>query len=438
MTGDRRSILIDARVNALPGAHGIARSVMQLAAHLAPSGGRALRVLVNGHREQIFPLSALPPHAEVIDTDITLPAVHRCRELARLIRAARADVLWVPYPTFTPVIRPCPVVVTIHDCTLENDVSFAGGRHRQAGLRLATWAVLRRAAATTAPTRAALADILQHYPYAPRPTLVPNGVDTRPFAGVTPADVAAARTRYQLPRQFILTVGAHRPHKNHGTLVRALARLPAAVSLVIVGYFDRNFPDPLPGLIARLGLQSRVRLLPEVDDGLLPAVYRAASVFAFPSLAEGYGLPVLEAMACGTPVVASDIPALAEVSGSAALLIPPDDLAGWAGALGRVLADPVTAARLSAAGPRVAAGAGWERGAAALSGVLSEVADGRPGAFPAGEVPPAGATVPGAAPAAGPATAAAGGPVTAAAGGPVTAPAARPATAAAGGPAKRA
>ena len=133
MTGDRRSILIDARVNALPGAHGIARSVLQLAAHLPPPpGGRALRVLVNAHREQIFPLSALPPHAEVINTDITLPAVHRCRELARLIRAAGADVLWVPYPTFTPVIRPCPVVVTIHDCTIENDVGFAGGWHRQA------------------------------------------------------------------------------------------------------------------------------------------------------------------------------------------------------------------------------------------------------------------------------------------------------------------
>ena len=207
-------------------------------------------------------------------------------------------------------------------------------------------------------------------------------MDARPFAGVTPADVAAARARYQLPRQFILTVGAHRPHKNHGILVRALAALPAAVSLVIVGYFDRSFPDPLPGLIARLGLESRIRLIPEVDDGLLPAVYRASSVFAFPSLAEGYGLPVLEALACGTPVVASDIPALAEVSGPAAVLIPPHDLAGWAGALGRVLADPATAARLAAAGPPVAAGAGWERGAAALSGVLSAVADRRPGARP--------------------------------------------------------
>jgi glycosyltransferase involved in cell wall biosynthesis len=389
MTGDRHSILIDARVNAFSGAHGIARSVMQLAAHMArPPAGRVLRVLVNAGRDQIFPLSVLPPHAEVIDTDITLPAVHRCRELARLIRAARADVLWVPYPTFTPVIRPCPIVVTVHDCTIESDVGFAGGWHRQAGLRLATWAVLRRAAATTAPTRAALADIVQHYPHAPRPTLVRNGVDIRPFAGVTPADVAAARARYQLPRQFILTVGAHRPHKNHETLVRALAALPAGISLVVVGFFDRSFPDPLPGLIARLGLGSRVLLIPEVDESLLPAVYRAAGVFAFPSLAEGYGLPVLEAMAAGIPVVASDIPVLAEVAGPGAVLVPPHDVAGWAGALGRALTDPGVRARMSAAGPPVAARRGWERGAAALSGLLSAVAAGPAGPAPAVQAPP--------------------------------------------------
>lgn len=380
MTADR-SILVDARVNAFPGAHGIARSVMQLAAHMPrPAGGLALRVLVNGGREQIFPLSWLPGHADVIDTDITLGAVHRCRELARLIRAAGAAVLYVPYPTFTPFIRPCPIVVTIHDCTIESDVGFAGSRARQAGLKLATRTVLRRAAATTAPTRASLAEIRQHYPSAPRPTLVPNGVDARPFAAVTPGAVAAARARYQLPRRFILTVGAHRPHKNHAILVRALAALPADVSLVIVGYFDPSFPDPLPGLVAELGLESRVRLIPGVAEESLPAVYRASSVFAFPSLAEGFGLPVLEAMASGVPVVASDIPSLAEVSGSAAMLVPPGDVTAWVSALAAMLGSAAVSARFSAAGVSAAAGAGWAGGAAALSALLSSVASGRPAA----------------------------------------------------------
>lgn len=377
MASGRRSILIDARVNGLAGAHGIARSVMKLTAHMRPADdGLALRVLVNTCRPQLFPLSELPAHAEVIDTDITLGAVHRCWELARLIRSAGAAALYSPYPTFTPIVRPCPLVVTIHDCTIESDLGFAGGWHRQAGLKLATRTVLRRASATTAPTQVSLAAIRQHYPTAPHLTLVPNGVDVRPFVAVTAAAVAAARHRYRLPGQFILTVGAHRPHKNHEVLVRALATLPEHVSLVIAGYFDPSFPEPLPGLIAELGLESRVLLVPEVAEELLPAVYRAASVFAFPSLAEGYGLPVLEAMACGVPVVASDIPVLVEVTGSGAVLVSPRDVSAWSRALAALLADPVLSAELSAAGAAVAAGVTWERGAGALRGLLSAVATG--------------------------------------------------------------
>lgn len=373
-----QAILIDARVNALAGAHGIARSVMKLAAHLEQGNDDlSLKVLVNAGRPQLFPLSGLPAHAEVISTDIGLAAVHRCAELARLIRAAGAAALYVPYPTFTPLIRPCPIVVTLHDCTIESDTGFAGGWHRQAGLRLATKAVLRRAAAITAPSRASLADIRQHYPSAPRPTLVRNGVDTSQFAPATAAAIAAARDLYGLPDQYILTVGAHRPHKNHEILVRAMAALPAHIGLVIVGYFDRSFPEPLPALIAGLGLGSRVRLVPEVADEWLPAVYSGASVFAFPSLAEGFGIPVLEAMACGVPVVASRIPVLAEVTRRAALLAEPDDVHAWISALASVLSGSALAGRLSAAGAEVASTVGWDRGAAALRALLAEVATGQ-------------------------------------------------------------
>jgi glycosyltransferase involved in cell wall biosynthesis len=379
MAAGRRCVLVDARVNGLPGAHGIARSVLKLTAHMPEwNDGLDVRVLVNPARTQLFPLAELAARADVVETPITLGAVHRCRELARLIRSVGASVLYVPYPTFTPFIRPCPIVVTIHDCTIESDLDFAGGWLRQAGLKLATSLVLRRAAATTAPTRASLAQIGQHYPRAPHPTLVPNGVDVRQFADVTAAEVAAARSRYRLPARFILTVGAHRPHKNHELLVRALAAMPGHVSLVIAGVPDASFHDPLPGLISDLGLRERVRLVPEVADEWLPAVYRAASVFAFPSLAEGYGMPVLEAMAAGVPVVASPIPALTEVARSAAVMVPPHDVAGWTKALASVLADRRTSASLSAAGSAVAAATSWERGASALRGLLSLVARGIP------------------------------------------------------------
>jgi glycosyltransferase involved in cell wall biosynthesis len=156
-----------------------------------------------------------------------------------------------------------------------------------------------------------------------------------------------------------------------------MAAVPGDVSLVIVGYPDPFFPDRLPGVIAELGLQSRVRLVPSVADEWLPAVYRAASVFAFPSLAEGYGLPVLEAMAAGVPVVMSDIEVMAEVAGSAALMVPPHDVAGWASALTAMLRDPALPGRLTAAGRATAAAASWEHGASALVSLLSAVAAGR-------------------------------------------------------------
>jgi len=378
MAGGRGSILIDARVNALPGGHGLARSVMKLVAHMTePEDGLALRVLVNPREEQTFPLSGLPAHVELIGTDVTVFAQHRSWELARQIRAADAAVLYIPYPTFTPVVRPCPCVVTVHDCTIESNTGFAGGRIRQALTRTVTAMALRRATAMTAPSRASLADIRRHYPGAPNPTLIPNGVDTGQFGRVSTAAAAAARDRYHLPEKFVLAVGAHRPHKNHEVLVRAMAAVPGDVGLVIVGNPDPAFPDRLPGLIAGLGLESRVKLVADVADEWLPAVYRAASVFAFPSLAEGYGLPVLEAMAAGVPVVMSDIEVMAEVAGPAALMVPPRDVAGWASALTAVLRDSALAGRLTAAGHAAAAAASWEHGASALISLLSAVATGR-------------------------------------------------------------
>lgn len=378
MAGNRGAILIDARVNALPGAHGLARSVMKLVAHMPePADGLPLRVLVNPREEQIFPLSGLPAHADLIGTDVTVFAQHRSRELARQIRAAGAAVMYIPYPTFTPLVRPCPFVVTVHDCTIESSVGFAGGRIRQALTRTVTAMALRRATAMTAPSRASLADIRRHYPAAPNPTLIPNGVDVSQFRQVTAGAVAEARARYQLPDTFVLAVGAHRPHKNHEVLIRALAAMPGDVRLVIVGNPDPAFRSPVPGLISELGLGSRVTLVPDVADEWLPAVYRAASAFAFPSLAEGYGLPVLEAMAAGVPVVMSDIKVMAEVAGTAAVMVPPGDAAGWASAITAVLRDPALAGRLIRAGHAAAASASWEHGASALSSLLSAVATGR-------------------------------------------------------------
>jgi glycosyltransferase involved in cell wall biosynthesis len=380
---DRRSILIDARVNAVPGGQGLARWTLKLIEHMAPlQNGLALRVLVNRSRPQLFPLADVSDRAELIDTDIVLPTTARrsretrSRELGRLIRDLDAAVFYSPHPLYAPRICPCPLVVTIQDCIFESgSARAAGGWHMRFLLKAVTAARLRHAAAVVAPSQATLAEIQRHYPAAPRPTLIPCGVDVSQFASVSDEAVKAVRERYDLPEQFVLAVGTHRRHKNQIVLVRALALMPPTVSLVIAGHCEPRFRDPLEQQIPDLGLQARVRLLHSVSDEDLPALYRAASVFAFPSLVEGYGFPPLEAMSAGVPVVASAVPVLEEVHGSAAMLVPPHDATAWAKALSRVLDDPATASSMVAAGTAAAAAAAWDGPARALRELLLSVMD---------------------------------------------------------------
>jgi len=175
--------------------------------------------------------------------------------------------------------------------------------------------------------------------------------------------LADLRSRYALDGSFLLAVGTVQPRKNYIRLVEAFRQLDRAnLTLVIAG--GRGWlDDPLYERIAALGLENRVRMLGFVPDKDLPALYSAARVFAFPSLYEGFGLPILEAMACGTPVVTSRASSMPEVAGDAALLVDPLDTDALAEALASALDDELLRSSLIEKGLERATVFTWEAAA---------------------------------------------------------------------------
>jgi glycosyltransferase involved in cell wall biosynthesis len=190
--------------------------------------------------------------------------------------------------------------------------------------------------------------------------VVPNGV-TLPPAGSP--DVAALRRKYELgERKVVLAASAKRPHKNLPRLLDALASMaPERRPVVLLPGYPTEHERELREQAARLGIEPDTRFLGWVDADELEAFYAVSDGFVMPSLYEGFGLPVLEAMARAVPVACSDRSSLPEVAGDAALLFDPEDVRAIAGALEQLLYDEATAARLREAGPARAREFSWTR-----------------------------------------------------------------------------
>jgi glycosyltransferase involved in cell wall biosynthesis len=201
-----------------------------------------------------------------------------------------------------------------------------------------------------------------------------EGVNPR-FRPAPPEAVAVIRRKYGLPERFILSVGTIEPRKNLETALAAYRTLKeggAAHRLVIAGKKGWLYR----GFFRRLreeGLEGEVVFLGFVPDDDLPPLYGGADLFLFPSLYEGFGLPPLEAMACGAPVICSDSSSLPEVVGDAALLVPPLDVRAWAEALRRLLGDADLRADLQARGLARAREFSWARAARATVEVYQQV-----------------------------------------------------------------
>jgi glycosyltransferase involved in cell wall biosynthesis len=207
--------------------------------------------------------------------------------------------------------------------------------------------------------------------------VIPLGVDARFRPGVPQTEIAEARARYGLPEEFVLYVGNTMPHKNVPRIVEAFARVRQAeprLMLVLAGRPD-SYRTLVENAIRAAGVVASVRFLNYVDEVHLPAVYAASQAMVFPSLYEGFGMPVLEALACGTPVITSDRGSLAEIAGSAAMLVDPRDPAEIAEAMAVLIRGGSEASRLRAAGPVRAATFTWAQTAEKHAQLYKEFSD---------------------------------------------------------------
>jgi len=256
--------------------------------------------------------------------------------------------------------RSVRAVVTVHDLIPLRFPHFTPRARKTRWIalfrRLMTWSV-GRADAVIVPSRCTADDVGAVFgpAVAARTTVIPEAAD--------PALVAANISASRAGRPTVLFVGRRDPYKNLLTLLDAVARLRTwlpNIRLVVVGAPDPRYPDAEQRAQA-LGLRDVVEWRGYVPAEQMCEVYREAWVLAMPSRYEGFGLPVLEAMACGVPVVCARAGSLPEVVCRAALVVEPDDVAGWADALGRVLTDPTLAEDLAQRGHRRAAEFSWDR-----------------------------------------------------------------------------
>jgi glycosyltransferase involved in cell wall biosynthesis len=227
-------------------------------------------------------------------------------------------------------------------------------------LRLLTRLSVQRAGRVLAVSASTRRDVIRYYGVpAEKVDVVYNGVD--PAFEPLPGDqVAVFRARQGLPDRFILFVGTLEPRKNVARLIRAYAQLPRSrPPLLLVGGKGWFYED-IFRLVEEMDLSADVHFVGYVPAEDLPLWYNAADLFVYPSLYEGFGLPPLEAMACGTPVVASTSSSLPEVVGDAGLLVDPADTAGLAAALQAGVSDAGVRARLRQAGPERARQFSWQ------------------------------------------------------------------------------
>ena len=336
-------IVLDART-ATDHFPGIGRYVANLARAMVPilDNGDEMTVLRDSTGTTTLDLTGLAdPGVSVVDAPVSVFSLRQQWAVPPLLRGFQADVYHSSY-YLMPYWSGVPGVVTIHDL-----IPLRYPEYYTAFQRLVYGVTIRLAARTCrlvlADSEATAADLQRLLGLdQDRIRVVPAAADPR-FHVCTPAEVSDVRRKYGLPQKYLLHLSSGKPHKNLVRLVDAWAlvtgeRETAGNVLVLAGQVSPRYPEARDRIEA-LGVEEDVRVLGRIPEKDLPALYSGATWFVFPSLYEGFGLPVLEAMTCGTPVVCSNTSSLPEIAADAAITFDPVDTEAIAEALSMALGD---------------------------------------------------------------------------------------------------
>src|SRR5688572_11625110 len=292
------------------------------------------------------------------------------------LRREAVDLFHAPHYVLPP-LTPCRSVVTIHDCIHLRFPQYLPSRLGYAYARTSMWIATHRSNRVLTVSEASKRDILKYFHVPERKIdVIYNGIDERFGETPSPDEVLRVRERYQLNDPFVLYAGNIKPHKNLERLIEAFHILRRnghdTVKLLIIGDEISKYAT-LRRAVHKYKLHKHVRFFGFVPDATLAILYRLARVFVFPSLYEGFGLPPLEAMASGTPVITSNVSSLPEVVGDAAMLIDPYQPDAIAGAMHRVMLDDRLRDDMRERGLMRAREFSWGRSVSRIKAIYDEV-----------------------------------------------------------------